>query len=75
MRIGCMGNSEIRHKDWLAERDRDDMEKYSVFFANPPFADQLFLWMFSKILNSLSLKRLTEMLKSFLLPPFANLIF
>jgi hypothetical protein len=35
MRIGGLGNSKIRHKDWLAERDRDDLEKYSIFPANP----------------------------------------
>lgn len=58
MHIGCMGNSEIRHKHWLAKRDRDDLEKYSVFPTNPPFADQLLLWIFTNILNSPSSKDL-----------------
>ncbi|MGC5362868.1 type I restriction-modification system subunit M [Streptomyces sp. DT24] len=48
LRIGSMNmllhgveNPDIRHRDSLAESASDDVEKYSLILANPPFAGSL----------------------------------
>jgi type I restriction-modification system DNA methylase subunit len=48
LRIGSMNmllhgveNPDIRYKDSLAQSDEDDIEKYSLILANPPFSGSL----------------------------------
>lgn len=69
LRIGSMNmllhgveNPDIRYKDSLAQADYDDVEKYSLILANPPFAGSLDYESTAKDLQQIVRTKKTELL-------------